>query len=61
MLNQIIKSNRGGNIAVHNGYCYNQRERLMTASAKKWTNLQSILEMTGIVCSKRPRYEKIKK
>ena len=34
MLIQIIKSNRGGNIAVHNGYCYNQKQ--VTSSCIHW-------------------------
>ena len=34
MLFQIIKSNRGGNIAVHNGYCYNQKQ--VTSSCIHW-------------------------
>ena len=34
MLIHIIKSNRGGNIAVHNGYCYNQKQ--VTLSCIHW-------------------------
>ena len=34
MLIQIIKSNRGGNIAEHNGYCYNQKQ--ITSSCIHW-------------------------
>ena len=34
MLIQIIKSNRGVNNAVHNGYCYNQKQ--VTSSCIHW-------------------------
>ena len=102
MLIQIIKSKRGANIAVHNGYCYNQKQvtskcieaagegvARTTNSVEGWhyglqayftgsqpnvwvllRNLEKdskmqkfkyLQETTGIVCSKRPRYGKIKK
>ena len=42
MLIQIIKSNRGGNIAVHNGYCYNQKQVTSSCIHLRCTKYYSI-------------------